>query len=74
LLSPIVKSPVGYFMVAGAAVTGNLDLIRKLHPILNFDDVPAWERLTIANVMLMLFLDEFIYEAANKVGFFRQYV
>lgn len=74
LLSPIVKSPVGYFMVAGAAVTGNLDLIRKLHPILNFDDLPPWERLTIANVMLMLFLDEFIYEAANKVGFFRQYV
>ncbi len=74
LLSPIVKSPVGYLMVAGAAVTGNLDLIRKLHPILNFDDIPAWERLTITNVLLMLFLDEFIYEAANKVGFFRQYV
>ena len=74
LLSPIVKSPVGYFIVAGAAVTGNLDLIRKIHPILNFDDIPAWERLTVSNVMLLLFLDEFIYEAANKVGLFRQYI
>jgi len=74
LLSPIVKSPAGYFIVAGAAVTGNLDLIRKIHPILNFDDIPAWERLTISNVMLLLFLDEFIHEAANKVGLFRQYI
>jgi len=74
VLTPIVKSPIGYLLVAGAGATGNIDTIRKLHPILNFDDIPAWERLTVANVMLLLFLDEFIYEASNKVGFFRSYL
>jgi hypothetical protein len=74
LLSPIVNSPIAYLIVAGAGATGNIDNLKKLHPILNHDDIPSWERLTASNLLLLIFLDEFIYEAANKVGFFRQYL
>lgn len=74
VLSPIVKSPIGYITVAVAGATGNIDKVKKFHPVLNYDDIPAWERLTVFNVLLLVFLDEFIYEASNKVGFFRTYV
>lgn len=73
-LSPIATSPVAYILVAAAAVTDNLELIRKLHPILNQDDIPPWERLTLQNVLFLVFLDEFISNAADLVGFYRSYV
>lgn len=73
-LSPIVSNPVAGLMVAGAGVTNSLDSIRKLHPILSADDIPPWERLTAKNILLLIFLDEFISTAADQVGFFRSYL
>lgn len=74
LLSPIVSSPVASVLVAGAGTAGQLDMIRKIHPILNEDDIPPWERLSLSNLLFLVFLDEFCSTAADQVGFFRAYL
>lgn len=74
VLTPIVSSPVAYILVAAAGVTNNLDMIRKLHPVLNEDDIPPWERLTLKNILFLVFLDEYVSTAADQVGFFRSYI
>ena len=48
--------------------------LRKLHPILNQDDLPPWERLSLQNILFLLFLDDFAASAADKLGFFRNIV
>lgn len=48
--------------------------LRSIHPILNHDDIPPWERLSINNLLFVIFLDDFISNAADKVGFFREYL
>lgn len=48
--------------------------LRQLHPLLNQDDLPPWERLSSKNLLFLLFVDEFIATAADQVGFFRSYV
>lgn len=48
--------------------------IRSLHPLLSQEDLPPWERLTVKNVLFLLFLDEFVANCADKVGFFRSFV
>lgn len=73
-LTPIVSNPTAYILVAGAGVANRLELIRKIHPILNADDIPPWERLTLKNVLLLVFLDEFISTAADQVGWFRSFL
>lgn len=45
--------------------------IRDLHPILNQDDLPPWERLSSSNPLFALFLDEFVSVGADQIGFFR---
>ena len=74
MITPIVSSPVAYILVAAAGVTNNLDMIRKLHPVLNEDDIPPWERLTLKNILFLVFLDEYVSTAADQVGFFRSYI
>jgi len=73
-LTPIVSTPIVYPVIAGAAVAGGIDGIRKLHPILNQDDIPSWERLTAKNILLLVFIDEFIVNAADNLGFYRSYL
>jgi len=48
--------------------------LRSLHPLLTQDDLPPWERLTIKNILFLLFVDEFISNAADKLGFFRAFI
>jgi hypothetical protein len=48
--------------------------LRSLHPLLTQEDLPPWERLTGKNLLFLLFLDEFIANGADKVGFFRAYL
>jgi len=48
--------------------------LRSLHPLLTQEDLPPWERLTGKNLLFLLFLDEFISNGADKVGFFRAYL
>ena len=74
LLLPIVSSPVASVLVAAAGMAEQLDLIRKIHPILNEDDIPPWERLSLSNLLFLVFLDEFCSTAADQVGFFRAYL
>jgi len=74
LLLPIVSSPAASVLVAAAGMAEQLDTIRLLHPILNEDDIPPWERLSLSNLLFLIFLDEFCSTAADQVGFFRAYL
>lgn len=47
--------------------------IRLLHPIISQDDLPPWERLSPANPLFLLFVDEFVATGADQIGFFRAY-
>jgi hypothetical protein len=73
-LTPIVSNPVAGLLVAGAGAVDQIDIIRKIHPILSADDIPPWERLTMKNVLFLIFLDQFCSVGADQVGFFRQYL
>ena len=42
--------------------------IRALHPILNYDDIPPWERLDYSNFLFMVFLDQFCHKAKQTGG------
>jgi hypothetical protein len=48
--------------------------LRQLHPILNQDDIPPWERISPKNILFLIFLDQFISTAADQVGLFRDYL
>lgn len=48
--------------------------LRALHPVLNQDDIPPWERLSYKNILFLLFLDEFASTAADQTGFFRSFL
>lgn len=73
-LTPITSTPIVYPAIAAAAVAGQIEGIRKIHPILNEDDIPSWERLTGKNILLLAFIDEFITNAADNVGFYRSFL
>ncbi len=73
-LTPITSTPIVYPAIAAAAVAGQIETIRKIHPILNEDDIPSWERLTGKNILLLAFIDEFITNAADNVGFYRSFL
>jgi hypothetical protein len=74
VVSPIMDNPVSFIIAAGAASTGLADIQRQLHPVMNADDLPPWERLSSKNFLFVLFLDEFISAAADKIGFFRRFI
>jgi hypothetical protein len=74
ILSPIMDNPVSYIIPASAASIGLAKIQRLLHPVIAADDIPPWERLSSRNFLFVLFLDEFISEAAEKVGFFRSFI
>jgi hypothetical protein len=74
IVAPIMDNPASYIIPVSAASVGLSDIQRKLHPILNADDLPPWERLSSRNFLFILFLDEFISSAADKVGFFRTFI
>jgi len=74
VVSPIMDNPVSFIIAAGAASTGLADIQRQLHPVMNADDLPPWERLSSKNFLFVLFLDEFISTAADKIGFFRRFI
>ena len=65
---------MSFIIPAAASMVNQGDTMRLLHPILNADDLPPWERLSEKNFLFILFLDEFITEAAEKVGFFRRFL
>jgi hypothetical protein len=48
--------------------------VRNLHPVVSQDDIPSWERLSPANPLFLLFVDQFLAAGADKVGLFREYL
>ena len=74
VVAPIMDNPVSFIIPVAAASVGIADIQRQLHPVLNADDIPPWERLSSKNFLFVLFLDEFVSQAADKVGFFRTFI
>lgn len=74
VLEPLTTPPLSYLIAATAGLTQTTDAIRELHPILQNDDLPPWERLSSRNILFLLFLDDFIKNAADKTGFFRNFL
>lgn len=62
----------------GAVSTKDLKVsslaIRQIHPLLSQEDLPPWERLSVKNILFLLFIDEFVSNGADQVGFFRSFV
>jgi len=73
-VSPVMDVPASFIIPSAAASIGLSDVQRLFHPILNSDDIPPWERLSSKNFLHILFLDEFITEAADKIGFYRKFI
>lgn len=42
---------------------------QKMHPILAYDDLPPWKRLTLSNFLFVCFLAEFCAEGKKTCGF-----
>lgn len=57
---------IGALFLAG---TGSSEILRNFHPILNYDDLPPWERLSFNNFIFMLFVDQFLVQNVSKNGF-----
>ncbi len=66
LETTIIIPFIGALFMAG---TGSGDVLRKVHPVLDYDDLPPWERLSLNNFIFMLFLDEFLHTNKQKNGF-----
>lgn len=60
---------IPYPIVGAMAATGLTDLVRQLHPIMPSDDLPPWERLTLKNLLFVLFLDDFCHNGKMYGGF-----
>lgn len=56
-------------VVGGLSAIGLSDLIRAIHPIMPMDDLPPWERLTLKNLLFVLFLDDFCHNGKMYGGF-----
>jgi len=50
------------------------DMIRSLHPLISSDDLPPYERLTLDNMLFVLFLDDFCYNAKKYGGFYEEFI
>lgn len=64
---------VPYPIVGALACYGNSEVIRNLHPMLRCDDLPPWERLTLENILFVVFLDDFCHNGKIKGGFFENF-
>jgi hypothetical protein len=51
------------------AVAAGGEISRALHPLANTDDLPPWERLSIHNILFVVFLDQFCSAARSGGGF-----
>ena len=45
-------------------------LFKDMHPILNYDELPPWERLTLDNFLFVVFVDEWCRQGKKTCGFF----
>ena len=45
-------------------------LFKNMHPILNHDELPPWERLTLDNFLFVVFADEWCKQGKKTCGFF----
>jgi hypothetical protein len=74
---PAARVP-SFDLINGKIITKDLkastSALRLLHPVLNQDDLPSWERLSSENLLFVIFVDEFISVGADQVGFFRSFV
>lgn len=74
-LPPIPKIDTNNFSFSMVdASKPSYSTVRNLHPLVSQDDIPSWERLSPANPLFLLFVDQFLTAGADKVGLFRDYL
>lgn len=58
-----------YLPIAAGQSFGLGNILRAgIHPILNQDDLPTWERLTLKNPLYVMFLDDLAHKAKASTG------
>lgn len=57
-------------LVPYPAVAVAPDAFKHLHPVLEADDLPPWERLSMKNFLFIVFLDQFCHRGKQGGGFF----
>lgn len=63
-----MKLPGSHIPIMVLAALEKVNNARKYHPIMNQDDIPSWERLTVKNPLFVIFLDRFCSVAADCTG------
>jgi hypothetical protein len=63
---------INYIATAAAASTSPkaAAAIIAVHPVLNYEDLPPWERLSLDNYLFVLYLDKLCHNGKIKGGFF----
>jgi len=72
LRTPKVDTSTGIISLQDKKIS--TQALRALHPLVNQDDLPPWERLSPKNLLFLLFIDEFVSSGADKLGFFRSFI
>ena len=58
-----------YLPIAAGQSLGLGNILRAgVHPILNQDDLPTWDRLTMKNPLYVMFLDDLAHKAKAATG------
>ena len=68
-----VLPPIPYPVVSIACAFGGTEAIRIVHPILQHEELPEWNKLSLDNFLFCLFLDEFCHNGKKYGGFFENY-
>jgi len=61
--------PIPFVASLYLIASGNTKALQTLHPILEYDDLPPWERLSLDNFIFMLFMDSFLHTTKQRSGF-----
>ena len=66
--------PIPFPVVGAIAAFGGAKVLRVTHPMLYEDDMPPWERVSLDNMLFVLFLDEFCHMAKKYGGIYENYL
>lgn len=68
IFNKLMKLPGSHIPIIILCALEQARKARLLHPVLNQDDIPSWDRLTVKNPLFVIFLDKFCSTAADCTG------